>query len=105
MSIGGSGPTPAPRLSLVDRIALDRELSDRHRKWGHECPATDIDFLLNEYNHGIPVAIIDYKHYLANPSKTNNKSYVACGCRTGHPRHATWVYSCISPSSRSRRRR
>ncbi len=27
-----------------------------------------------------------------------------CGCRTGHPRHATWVYSCINPSSRSRRR-
>lgn len=26
------------------------------------------------------------------------------GCRTGHPRHATWAYSCISPSSRSRPR-
>jgi hypothetical protein len=29
----------------------------------------------------------------------------ACGCRTGHPRHATWAYSCINPPSRSRRRR
>jgi integrase len=29
----------------------------------------------------------------------------ACGCRTGHPRHAAWAYSCISPPSRSRRRR
>jgi hypothetical protein len=27
-----------------------------------------------------------------------------CGCRIGHPRHATWAYSCISPPSRSRRR-
>ena len=29
----------------------------------------------------------------------------ACECRTGHPRHATWVYSCINPSSRSLRRK
>ena len=29
----------------------------------------------------------------------------ACGCRTGHPRHVTWEYSCISPPVRSRRRR
>ena len=28
-----------------------------------------------------------------------------CGCRTGHPRPATWVYSWINPPSRSRRRR
>jgi hypothetical protein len=28
-----------------------------------------------------------------------------CGCRIGDPRHATWVYSWISPPSRSRRRR
>jgi hypothetical protein len=29
----------------------------------------------------------------------------ARGCRTDHPRHATWVYLCINPPSRSRRRR
>ncbi len=28
-----------------------------------------------------------------------------CGCRIGHPCHATWVYEWISPPSRSRRRR
>jgi Cytochrome c oxidase caa3 assembly factor (Caa3_CtaG) len=28
----------------------------------------------------------------------------SCGCRIGHPRHAAWEYSCISPPSRSRRR-
>jgi len=28
----------------------------------------------------------------------------ACGCRIGHPRHATWEYSWISPPGRSRRR-
>jgi len=27
-----------------------------------------------------------------------------CGCRTGHPRYATWEYSWINPPSRSRRR-
>jgi Resolvase, N terminal domain len=32
------------------------------------------------------------------------RSSATCGCRTGHPCHATWVYSCINPSSRSRRR-
>ncbi len=30
---------------------------------------------------------------------------MACGCRVGHPRHATWAYSWISPPIRSRRRR
>jgi len=30
---------------------------------------------------------------------------VTCGCRTGHPRYATWAYSCINPPSKSRRRR
>src|SRR5581483_1856100 len=28
-----------------------------------------------------------------------------CGCRTGHPRYATWAYSCINPLTKSRRRR
>lgn len=28
----------------------------------------------------------------------------SCGCRTGHPPHATWEYSWINPPSRSRRR-
>lgn len=42
----------------------DEELSRRHRDWGWNCPATDLDFVLLEYNHRKPVAIVDYKFYL-----------------------------------------
>ena len=78
MSIGGSGRTRAHRLGAEKWIAYNYELSDRHLTWwGDECPATDMDFLLNEYNRGIPVAIIDYKHHSSNVSNTNSASYKA----------------------------
>lgn len=41
----------------------DQEISLRHRKWGFNCPCTDLDFMLLEYNHGAPVAVVDYKHH------------------------------------------
>jgi hypothetical protein len=41
----------------------DQEISLRHRKWGFDCCATDLDFLMLEFNHGIPVALVDYKHH------------------------------------------
>jgi hypothetical protein len=41
----------------------DLALSQRHRLWGFDCPAADIDFLMVEYNRGVPVALIDYKHH------------------------------------------
>lgn len=78
MSIGGIGRTRAHRVGPQDWIAYNRMLSERHLKWwGDECPATDMDFLLNEYNHGIPVAIVDYKHHSANLGNTNSASYRA----------------------------
>jgi hypothetical protein len=78
MSIEGSGRTRAHRLGPQNWIAYNRQLSERHLKWwGDECPATDMDFLLNEYNYGIPVAIVDYKHHLANLGNTNSASYKA----------------------------
>lgn len=43
----------------------DKEISLHHRKWGVECQATDIDFLLleyrNEYEVVRPAAMIEYK--------------------------------------------
>lgn len=39
----------------------DTWLSDRHRLWGFNCPAADVDFLLLEFNNERPVALIDYK--------------------------------------------
>jgi len=40
----------------------DENLSRRHRAWGWDCPAVDIDFLFLEYDKGNPVAIVEYKH-------------------------------------------
>lgn len=40
----------------------DEWISERHREYGFDCPAVDIDFLMLEYNHGAPVALIEYKH-------------------------------------------
>jgi len=38
----------------------DLWLSDRHRLWGYDCPADDIDFI--EYADGNPRAVVQYKH-------------------------------------------
>jgi hypothetical protein len=38
-----------------------QRISKRHREYGFDCPATDIDFLLVEYTHGAPVALVEYK--------------------------------------------
>jgi len=45
----------------------DQSLSLRHREWGIDCPATDIDCLV-EIARGIPVAIIEYKSWNADLS-------------------------------------
>lgn len=39
----------------------DESISARHRLWGFNCPAVDLDFLLVEFNVGLPVALIEYK--------------------------------------------
>lgn len=45
----------------------DARLSRRHRSWGPDLPAVDIDFLLAEYDHADPRALIEYKHQWAAP--------------------------------------
>ena len=38
------------------------------------CPAVDLDFVLLEFNHGVPVAVVDYKHCAkANPLEGLNE--------------------------------
>lgn len=39
----------------------DQALSHRHRDWGYDCPAVDVDFLLIEFHQGEPKALIEYK--------------------------------------------
>lgn len=62
----------------------DEAISRRHRLYGFDCPALDIDFLMIEYDRGKPVAIIEYKHYHAlgpgyevSPSILRHPSYKA----------------------------
>lgn len=40
----------------------DLAFSQRHREWGWNCPAADIDFLLMEYDKGKVSALVEYKH-------------------------------------------
>lgn len=40
----------------------DLGLSARHRLWGWNCPAVDLDFLFLEFDHGRATAIVEYKH-------------------------------------------
>lgn len=41
----------------------DADVSQRHRAWGFNCPAVDLDFLMVEYNIGKPVGLIEYKYH------------------------------------------
>ena len=52
-------------------------ISRRHRTWGYDCPAVDLDFVVAEYNHGLPVAIIEYKDSHAAPPNLDHPTYRA----------------------------
>ena len=55
------------RLYLPGRVKpektawRDEKISARHRQWGFDCPAVDIDFAVIEYSNGDAFAIVDYK--------------------------------------------
>jgi len=55
----------------------DMGLSERHRKWGWDCPAVDLDFLFLEYDRGKAVAIVEYKHENAKPQYASHPTYQA----------------------------
>lgn len=55
----------------------DEALSRRHREYGFDCPAVDIDFLLIEFNKAEPVALIEYKHENAPPQYPSHPSFQA----------------------------
>lgn len=75
--IGGNGYA-SRRLRSEDRLKYDRMLSERHMDyWGTECPAVDLDFLMCEFNHGVPVAIVDYKYGEAPLENTNALTFQA----------------------------
>jgi len=55
----------------------DLSLNERHRKWGWDCPAVDLDFLFLEYDKGQPVAIVEYKHEKASLQYASHPTYQA----------------------------
>ena len=66
----------------------DQRLSERHRRWGWDCPMVDIDFLALEYDEGKAAAIVEYKHENAAPQYASQPSYRAIidlGDRAGVP--------------------
>ncbi len=55
----------------------DKEISGRHRQWGFNCPAVDLDFLMVEYNMGAPVGLVEYKRCTARPPNLKHPTYRA----------------------------
>jgi hypothetical protein len=55
----------------------DLALSNRHRRWGWDCPAVDLDFLFLEYDRGKAVALVEYKHENAPPQYASHPTYMA----------------------------
>jgi len=55
----------------------DSELSERHGHWGFNCPAVDLDFVMLEYNHGLPCALVEYKHINAKTVDPSHATYRA----------------------------
>ncbi len=55
----------------------DEAISRRHREWGFNCPAVDLDFLVAEYNRGLPVALVEYKHFKASQPVIKHPTYRA----------------------------
>lgn len=65
----------------------DAALSERHRLWGYDCPAVDVDFLLIEYDRKVVKGLVDYKHE-ALPEWRRNSSSAAIadlGTKAGIP--------------------
>jgi hypothetical protein len=51
------------------RDADANPLGLRHRLYGFDCPAVDVDFLLCEYSSNVPRALIEYKHRIAGEER------------------------------------
>jgi len=63
---------PPDRVRPERSAWRDRDLSERHRLWGYDAPACDVDYL--EYDFCKGVAICEWKHQYANPHSTNEPS-------------------------------
>lgn len=69
---------------LADRLRLQQltvppPISIRHREYGYDVPAVDLDLLLVEYDHALPVAVIDFKFGLGTVVNLRHASMRALG--------------------------
>jgi hypothetical protein len=55
----------------------DEQISTRHRLYGWDAPALDVDFLMVEYDSGKPSALVEYKAYGAKAVNVEHPSYRA----------------------------
>lgn len=55
----------------------DAAISQRHRMYGWDAPALDIDFLMLEYDSGQPSALVEYKAQGAKAVQANHPSVKA----------------------------
>jgi hypothetical protein len=55
----------------------DESLSQRHRRWGWDCPAVDLDFVSLEYDKGKASVLVEYKNEHAAPQMASHPSYRA----------------------------
>jgi hypothetical protein len=55
----------------------DLAMSLRHRAYGFDCPAVDIDFLMLEYDTGKPIAFIEHKKENAEIPEFGHPSFRA----------------------------
>lgn len=70
--------TDAPRPTRQEQTNWrDNQLSARHRLYGWDAPALDVDFLLLEYDGSAPAALVEYKTQGAKGVNWNHPSYRA----------------------------
>ncbi|MGB9886693.1 MAG: hypothetical protein ACPLRW_06815 [Moorellales bacterium] len=68
---------PQPQVRPERTGWRDKIISYRHRLWGWDCPAVDVDFLMLEYDTAEPIALVEYKNEHAGFVKPEHPSYRA----------------------------
>ena len=83
-----------PKVKLEATGARDLRLSEEHRRWGWDCPATDIDFLLVEYSYGKAKALVEYKGEKAAVQIATHPTYRALIDLADADREAVPLFVC-----------
>jgi hypothetical protein len=89
----------------------DESISARHRMYGWDVPAVDIDFLLIEYDKGVPCALVEYKAMGARFPNLNHPTYRAIRVLADAAKvpflvvfyeAGSWTYTAIAGNAQAR---